>query len=261
MSTILKALRRLEEEKQARAVERDLREAVAAGGGADRGTRGTGRLRGLWVGLAVAFVSLGVFAAGWWAWPGTAREAAAPAVAGVSGTESARSPDRIASPSPAGVRTGSPRERPAPPPVARRAPPEASAPVPVESLPSAPPSVAAAPPAAAAGSSGGSPGAVSREPAGDPDFAVVEPTRAPETAPARVVELDRVDGSVLTVSSTVWHPSASRRSARVELEGEPGVKELREGDELGGFTILEIEPAGVTFVRRGVRVHRRVGEH
>jgi hypothetical protein len=92
------------------------------------------------------------------------------------------------------------------------------------------------------------------------DFAVVDPPRGPETDRAQVIELDRADASVLRVSSTVWHPSAARRSARVTLEGDSQPRELREGDEVGEFTVVAIEPTGVTFGRRGLRFHRKVGQ-
>jgi hypothetical protein len=243
MSTILKALRRLEDEKQARAMERDLREAVAAGGSA-ASPGASSRLRGRLIVLGVALV-LGGVAAGIGLWSGASHRDGS--------LETVRAPSPPAPTPAARPAPGSTAGMAAPPPgavvadenprpgrtkaVARRA--EAPS-APPQAAPSNLPSVAAAPLA--------------------PDFAVIDPPRVPETPPAQVVELDRPDASALTVTSTVWHPSAARRSAVVELEGEPGQRALREGDELGGFTIVEIEPAGVTFIRRGVRIHRRVGE-
>lgn len=58
---------------------------------------------------------------------------------------------------------------------------------------------------------------------------------------------------------TVWHPRAERRVARVEVAGEPGGRELREGDVIEGYAVREIKLSGVVFERDGVTVERRVG--
>ncbi|MGH0035846.1 MAG: hypothetical protein ACQGVK_12540 [Myxococcota bacterium] len=238
MSTILKALRRLEDEKQAQAVQRDLREAVAAREVGAKSGR-SAWLRGALVGVVIALVAGGVVlgAWGWWARQATPAEMAspdpgAPAPRPEAAARPSASRETDAASIASSPRAASERLRAAPPaPVA----PE-TAPAPVAAPPPAEPEALA------------------------PEFAVVEPNGAAGPDAAQVVELRRVDASVLFVSSTVWHPSAARRSARIELAGESGARELREGDEVGDFTILEIEPAGVVFDRQGVRVRRRVGE-
>jgi hypothetical protein len=60
------------------------------------------------------------------------------------------------------------------------------------------------------------------------------------------------------VVSTVWHPSAERRSARLRVDGE--VIELREGDAVQGLVLTEIKLSGVTLQHDGVTISMRVGK-
>lgn len=61
------------------------------------------------------------------------------------------------------------------------------------------------------------------------------------------------------VESTTWHPDPGRRVARVSAPGRDAVS-LREGDALGELVILRIEPAGVVFLYRGHELRQGVGE-
>jgi hypothetical protein len=61
------------------------------------------------------------------------------------------------------------------------------------------------------------------------------------------------------VSSTVWHPDASRRIAYVELEGSDETVALREGEIIGPLIVTKIAPTGVSFDNRGSELTRRVG--
>jgi hypothetical protein len=63
----------------------------------------------------------------------------------------------------------------------------------------------------------------------------------------------------LVVERTLWHPSAGRRLAVLEVEGRAGPVELREGDAVGDLVVLQIDPGGVVFLHRGVEIRRRVG--
>jgi hypothetical protein len=63
----------------------------------------------------------------------------------------------------------------------------------------------------------------------------------------------------LTVDRTVWHPDSERRAAVVSVSGQPKPLHLREGDSVGGLTVLEITPSGVNFDREGVQLYNRVG--
>ena len=210
MSSILKALRRLEEEQKR--PPRPLREEVVVDAPAGR-TR-----RDAWIALAVG-AALGVVAA--LAWP---------------------------------VGRGEPPPAPAAAPVA---------PAPVAPAPVAPPAVAAAPPEVDAPALE-PPEIVEVElpPRATPrEVAVAEPAPRPAPAPRRAARPapDPVIPS-LVVASTVWHPDAARRLARVRLAGREGDVELREGDAVGSLVVSAIEPSGVVFLLGDLEVRLRVGE-
>jgi hypothetical protein len=80
--------------------------------------------------------------------------------------------------------------------------------------------------------------------------------RTTSVGPVEIIE--RAPRAAFTVTQTVWHPSPTRRLAIVELES--GVaKRLGEGDVVGGFTVGTIGLAEVEFVRGGVSIQKRVG--
>ena len=78
------------------------------------------------------------------------------------------------------------------------------------------------------------------------DFAVVQRNRIPS----------------LLVTQTIWHPRAERRIALIErLDASDGEEllRMREGDRIGSLELVSIEPAGVVFVHDGIELRRRVG--
>lgn len=242
MSTILNALRRLEDERRARERERDLRTSVARGPAPASEARRRWRPgAGVWL-AAVAVLGL-ASGLGWRAW--TAAPTALPGPAEASGI--------AAGPPPAGAAPPAPAEAHADPPA--RVPSPASAPARSAPRASPAPSAAAPPPASAP-----APAAVPAPDPPSPAPPASEPAvHAPETGPAQVVELRRA-GEGLRVLRTVWHPRSERRRAVVELApGGPSL-EMREGERRDGFELVEIRPAGATFVHRGRELERRVGE-
>ncbi|MEN8183573.1 MAG: hypothetical protein ABFS46_13680 [Myxococcota bacterium] len=63
----------------------------------------------------------------------------------------------------------------------------------------------------------------------------------------------------VSVERTVWHPDASRRLALVRPPGVGTALTVREGDAIGELVVLRIEPAEVVFLYRGAPLHRPVG--
>ena len=60
------------------------------------------------------------------------------------------------------------------------------------------------------------------------------------------------------VARTVWHPTPSRRYALVGVAGADEPIRVREGDTVGSAVVSEIDPAGVVFLRDEVEFYRRV---
>lgn len=60
------------------------------------------------------------------------------------------------------------------------------------------------------------------------------------------------------VARTVWHPTPSRRYALVGVAGADEPIRVREGDMVGSAVVSEIDPAGVVFLRDEVEFYRRV---
>jgi hypothetical protein len=81
-------------------------------------------------------------------------------------------------------------------------------------------------------------------------------SRPPPVAPSKLVRA--FVPSVLVVR-TVWHPSAERRVAEIEVEGRPEPLLLHEGDAVGPLVVSEIEPSGVVFLHDEVELRRRIG--
>ena len=93
-------------------------------------------------------------------------------------------------------------------------------------------------------------------PAAEPPPRVAEPPKPEAPAPSRVATLRPPK---VTVKKTVWHPVPERRVARIEVEGRKGLLELHEGDAVGTLVVAEIQPSGVVFLHGGERLHRKVG--
>jgi hypothetical protein len=61
------------------------------------------------------------------------------------------------------------------------------------------------------------------------------------------------------VESTTWHPDPTRRRAVVSAGGRAAVT-LREGDAIGELVVLRVDPSGVVFLYQGREITRRVGQ-
>ena len=89
-----------------------------------------------------------------------------------------------------------------------------------------------------------------------------EPEPGPELAMPR--RSDPAAGSApaptVRVERTEWHPSPERRVAIVALEGADGPLRLQEGDAVGALVVGEIRPSAVTFYYEGIELRRRVGD-
>jgi hypothetical protein len=272
MSTILKALRRLEEEK-AEQNRPGLRESVVAAPPA------ASRKLPLFF-VVCGVLALGVAAISWWqlsqvpapqavaapplavaaprppALPVVAAKPAVRAVAPVANLRPARSapvqpiPEpRIAEPA-ASVRASSPVIKKTAP-LVPAAPVSAPVPAPV-------PRVAVE----------------AEEPMWAQEVAIVKPRSTPKAKPIPASErtavrsepevtrasLAKVPIPEVVVTRTLWHPLSDRRSATVRVNGEEGSRQMVEGDSVGGLVLLKIEPSGVVFAHDGVQIQRRVGQ-
>ena len=250
MSTILKALRRLEEQKSA-ASPRPLRDEVVL-----TPTRRRSR-RGVAVALAAAFAFAVLGGAAVWlldrapAPAPVAERAPIPAVAAPPPSEAlaAQQADRtnevtVAAPDPLATATQAPTvpvpatapdfEIVRPKAQARRASVaavEEAAPVEREEIVVARPSGVA--------------------PLPDTDSGFVD-----EEIPAARV---RRGHAPVRVERTQWHPDPDRRIAWVEVEGTTALREVREGERIGPYVVREIEPAAVSFADGSAEVRSEVG--
>jgi len=270
VSTILRALQRVEGEKGGDAEMGGLREGVVSPGeplvreGRDRWRIG--------IAASLAVLLLGFFL--WWMIPGEeVTEPSAPISAEVATSPppvAAAPPEsrpRIAAPPPP-----PPVEVPAPRPVAAEPPPPVEEPAPQLAQP--PPPVAAAPPESRPRIAAPPPPPPVEVPAPRPVAApplssveepappkpvskVPPPPAAKPPPPARVAT---VRPPKVTVVKTVWHPVPERRVARIEMEGYKEPLDLHEGDAVGTLVVAEIQPSGVVFLHGGEKLHRKVGK-
>ena len=287
MSTILKALRRLEDDKKVQD-ERSLRERVLAGETTpETGGGGTNYVR-LLVLLGGFFLLAGTGVVGFFFWNEPASETV---VAEVSepvpepkkppGLMALANPPRpvirggpvpqfvvpvpgaapasLAEPVEAVVVTEdiaivtrsktAASERPESEPVAKPAFKSAAKPV---AVPAAKP--VAKPVAKPAAKLAAKPVAVpAAQPVAKP-VAKLSPRKAPP-----MPRIERIPIPEFVVTRTVWHPSAARRVASVQLKGASAVQLISEGDEFGTLKVVEIQPSAVLFRRDGVEIKRRVG--
>jgi len=265
MSTILKALRRLEQDK-AREHSQSLEENVAAPEAPTRG-RGSSWFLGFLVLCILLGLGGGALLTRLWS-PGddggrTAPVASAPRVAAAPAPHEPEPRRRLAE-SPTSPPVALPPESPAP-----RSRPSAQASSPGrESVPRGDPPVAVLRRAAPGGGGEGA-----KLPSGEASeqSAVASITRRlqrPEVE--KMVLADRAERGTapivvrapvpeLTVSRTIWHPDSERRAAVVSVSGQPEPLRLREGDSIRGLRVLEITPSGVNFDHDGVQLYKRVG--
>ena len=92
------------------------------------------------------------------------------------------------------------------------------------------------------------PGSMRPGPA-EPEIADEEIEPTPVARGAAAVHVDR----------TQWHPSPGRRVAWVEVEGVTALREVREGERIGPYVVRSIEPAAVLFSEGSAQVRREVG--
>jgi hypothetical protein len=245
MSTILKALRRLEEQKS-EAAARPLRDEVVLAP-TRRAAHGA-PLRVVVAGAALAFAGAALFLAlrrepapepdAADAMPTPPAVAAAPPADTVTVAAAPKAPDALV-PVPAAPQDFE---------IVRPDPTAAPRPLAPPPLPTIQDAVAAAPPPEAAPTSRRSAaGAALPEYVEEPLEDTPEP-KAAAHAPAPV-----------HVARTLWHPSPERRLAWVEVEGQTALREVREGERVGPYVVREIEPAAVTFADGNVEMRREVG--
>jgi hypothetical protein len=278
MSTILKALRRLEEDKRARAA-LSLDEAVLEPAAASRRSSSGGLAVSLGAGAAAA---IGVVAIAWSLsdlWMPRAQEPAPAAPVAALQTppqESAptvtvaivdaprppaTTPVPIAQPSPL-KRTQAIEKRIAAGQKPASATTEAPAPAAltvVAKVPERPeaPAAVSAPAPTSVRRSVAKPASV---PPPAPESVVAKSTPQPAPAPARVEVVERSPVPELAVQQILWHPTPSRRIAVFEVEGE-GSHRIGEGQVVAGFTVAKIGISQVDLVRDGVELKRRVGSN
>lgn len=253
MSTILKALRRLEQEKERQAAADRLHgEVISPAAPLQRG----GRRR--WLLGAIGLAAAGVLTAALYpssplelpvepspqsadavTAPRTGRGRSATAfVPDAAGRvsrarrEIAREASAVPAAPPPSV--GRSRETPAPTPTPRA----------VSAAP--PPSPARSPEAVVAS-------------AARPWEVRVEPDAARGVAGGAVDPTPRVRMPEVSVVRTVWHPIRERRVVDLVVGSNAERIRLHEGDAYGALVVAEITPSGVVFEHAGVRISQRVG--
>jgi hypothetical protein len=275
VSTILKALRRLEQERT-KDGDRPLREQVVLSQARRRGPWAAWGAAGL--ALAVGFGATWLVLSSFAAAPSPDGPEAGAAPPAVSSTPNSVTTLAFGTSPPAAAAAPPPPPTPAPPPTVRVA---AGAP-PAATSPGSPPVAAPPPPAPAPiARSPASPGAAPLPPGPTPyrvdspaspvaprvdvppplpEASVVTapiPGRAPRLVDEEPARNARADVPV-DVVRTSWHPQASRRSAWVAV-GDEDPREVREGDWVGAYEVRAIEPDGVLFADGPLLVHRPVG--
>jgi hypothetical protein len=250
MSTILKALRRLEEQKSA-ATPRPLRDEVVLVPARRRSRRG------LVVAIAAAFMFALVGGGLVWLFDRAPVEVAEQVAA------TAPAPDVAAAPAPI---LAAAEERATEVTVSAPASIAGAVQRPIVPVPASPPDFAVVRPGAQEQQERV---AAPVEPA-TPEYDEVVVERPSAAAPMPEVEPGFVDEDVPTarvarsqspvrVERTQWHPSPERRVAWVEVEGMTALREVREGERVGPYVVREIEPAAVLFTDGSVELRREVG--
>lgn len=251
MSTILKALRRLED-KKADAAQRPLRDEVVVSTSRRRARSGLGPA--IAAGFALAFAGIALL---WALDPASEFDeglAAAPAPVPAVGAAPEPVPDpyaETASGADAFEEDGTPDfdiVRPDPNATSRALTPP---PLPrIEDERPAPVRARVAPPVDPEPS-------LRYERAEDPELPVYEEEPFYDE-PERPVVVAKPSASV-RVARTQWHPDPGRRLAWVEVAGSAAMREVREGERVGPYLVRAIEPAAVLFVDGAVEVRREVG--
>ena len=266
MSTILKALRRLEEQK-ASGAERPLREEIVL---SPRRTRGRS---GAWRAVVAGVVVASAGAALVWSLRSSQPTPAPPPPA------QATLPEVAAPPPPAAPPAIEPVPDTRTVTVAAPAPPAPGAVVPVPAspeefgivrpnatVPAAPLSptplptiereeilAADPPPPRPTGRSN-----VRPPPPIEDSEEPLEPPPQPHGRAAGLASEARAEAPI-HVARTLWHPEPGRRLAWVEIEGQTALREVREGEQVGRYVVEEISPTAVLFRNGDSEVRREVG--
>lgn len=294
MSTILKALKRLDDERRAEAPGRTLEEQVLGGASAVRPER----RRIPWLALLLGLLGVGVASGlGYWlareAVPRDAAKAqasepsAAPSAVIAAPQPSAAPSAVVAAPQPSAVpvaaapapptepsaalapselavpASSSPTSEPAQAAPRPKKPPEprlaarAPDPAPVVRAPApeqAPPS--ASPSAGASASAARIASAPLAEQGAPPPASMPEP--APESAPEPAVAVVAPRPEVW-VDRTQWHPTPEKRRAWIRVGAGAPQQEAAEGDAIDGVVVHEIKPSAVILRHAGDEWRRGVG--
>jgi hypothetical protein len=297
VSSILKALQRVEQEQPSGAAASAPRRAVrgdfVAKHGAPLLRRARRRVAGapLWGALGAVLL---VAAFVWWRLPESSRPELPASEAKLAAPSEAQ-PETVAEPAsgapvadaalpaaPEPPAAAEPRPEPAPPPAlaAAPAPAEDAAPaVPSEVAERLPPlgttlDVPDAAPPPPAPEPAAEVARAEPEPAPPPEPKRAEPVpprpapavkrAAPKPAPPRSAAVapaspPRPSAPAVLVERTRWHPSADRRVAWVSVAGQDAPRELHEGDAVGALVVKEIRPSSVLFLHGADTLSRRVG--
>ena len=244
MSTILKALRRIEEEK-ADGLERPLREDVVLAPTGRRRVNPSALIAVAAVAFAATVALLTLV---------HDREAARARAAATAATAS--SATRAVS-----VAAAPPAERPAPRTVPVEAAPLAEKPAPpaapagAEAVPTPSPPAAPAPPSAATAS----PEVVLLHPDARGQSPITVVSESPPAAAPPIAVRPAPTASSLRVLRTSWHPRPEKRIAWVQAPGAAASQAVHEGDRVEGWLVREIEPAAVVLSDGAGEIRRSLG--
>ncbi len=245
MSTILKALRRLEHDRSARSGQPLRHEVASEPEARPRPRRWPLRIAAVVCGIAAGPLALVV-------WTellpktGVSKSPAAPvpsiASEVLAAAPSLASQAAVAAPSlPSEAVETLPLPEAPPPPIV-------SSEVVMLQRPAPEPRIATLPDDAPAPPAVPRPGSVRPRPS--PERISVAARPPISTAPAPALRVER----------TEWHPSPQLRVAVVELDGSGDRLRLHEGDVVGALVVGEIQPSSVTFYHQGIELHRHVGD-
>jgi hypothetical protein len=262
VSTILKALRRLEEEKTAPVGRRPLREEVTRNAGAPRSRRGAWLLA---LGGLVGGVAAGVALLTLWPRDVAVQPSSPPLVRAPSRPPQVAPPEREVSPGQLSAEAlASPVEvveRPKPRPLVVHEPlPAVAAELerssaqrdPAASRPA--PSVASPPPAAVSTAAQEAPPTGLSTGSREATYAELEEIGR------RLAEISPPVAAGIRIEQTLWHPRPDRRVAVLTLDGGDVPVRVHEGDTIRELVVSEIEPSGVVFTYRGEPSRLGLGE-